>query len=101
MVWLMRFAISANRLLDGIVVFFGPGGHWVDQLSVASLYASKDEAEAALALAKLDEKKNVVVEAYAFEVRAEGAPVAHHIREAIRAAGPTVRTDLGKQADAH
>lgn len=98
---LMRYSISANRLLDGIVVFFGPNNHWVDQLSAASLYASKDEAEAALASAKLDEKKNIVVEAYVFEVRAEGAPVAHHIREAIRAAGPTVRTDLGKQADAH
>ena len=95
----MRFAISANRLLDGIVVFFGSSHHWVDQLSAASLYASKNEAEAALAVARLDQTRNVVVEPYVFEVRAEGAPIADHIREAIRAAGPTVRKDHGKQAD--
>lgn len=95
----MRFAISANRLLDGIVVFFGSNNHWVDQLSAAFLYTSKDEAEAALVVARLDQTRNVVVEPYVFEVRAEGTSVAHHIREAIRAAGPTVRKDHGKQAD--
>ena len=98
MCWLMRYSISANRLLDGIVVFFGPDNHWVEQLSTASLYASQVEAEAALAIAQMDAKNNLVVEPYVFEVRAEGAPVAHHIREAIRAAGPTVRKDHGKQA---
>ena len=96
----MRYAISANRLLDGIVVFVGPDRHWVDQLSAASLFPTKGEAEAALERARLDERKNVVIDPYIFNVRGDaGAPAADHIREAIRAAGPSVRRDHGKQAE--
>ncbi len=98
----MRYAISANRLLDGIVVFVGPGPHWVYHLSTAALFPNKGEAEAALETARLDEKKNIVIDPYIFDVRGDaGAPAADHIREAIRAAGPSVRRDHGKQADKH
>jgi hypothetical protein len=40
--------------------------------------------------------RNVVVSPYLFEVK-DGRPVTE--REIIRAAGPSVRQDVGKQAD--
>lgn len=94
----MKHAISANRLTDGVVVFFA-AGRWVERLADASLYAEKAELETALEQARQDERRNVVVEAYAFDVQ-EGpqGPRAGHLREAIRAAGPTVHRDHGKQA---
>ncbi|HEY8579311.1 MAG TPA: DUF2849 domain-containing protein [Beijerinckiaceae bacterium] len=95
----MKHAISANRLADGTVVFFKAPASWAERLEDAALYDDAAAAEAALETARADERRNVVVEPYVFAVRdGAGAPKADHIREAIRAAGPTVRRDLGKQA---
>jgi hypothetical protein len=55
--------------------------------------------QAALALAKQDEARDLIVEPYAVVVELRNghfAPKA--LREMIRARGPTVRLDLGKQA---
>ncbi|MDB5569036.1 MAG: hypothetical protein JWN93_219 [Hyphomicrobiales bacterium] len=96
----MHYAISANRLRDGIVVFLGAGGAWVEQLAQAAAYPEKEQAEAALEGARGDEKRNLVVEAFVFPVRQSPAGlVADHIRDAIRAAGPSVYRDHGKQAE--
>ncbi len=95
----MNYAISANRLRDGIVVFLGPKGAWVEQLADAHVFADKAQAEAALEGARGDEKRNIVVEAFVFAVRQSPAGlVADHIRDAIRATGPSVHRDHGKQA---
>ena len=95
----MRYAISANRLLDGIVVFYAAGDVWVDRLADAALYDDQAQADAALEAARAHEKKNVVVDPFVFAVKSGAhGPAADHIRDAIRAAGPSVRRDLGKQA---
>lgn len=98
----MSYAISANRLRDGVVVFLSPSG-WVEHLADAERFPDKAAADAALeARARADEKRNLLVEPTVFEVREAGGRIeAAHIREAIRARGPTVRPDLGKQADAN
>ena len=95
----MKNAISANRLSDGIVIFFaGPAG-WVETLADAHLYESGPETDGALEQARASERANELVEPYAFAVREQaGVAAADHLREAIRATGPTVRRDLGKQA---
>ena len=55
--------------------------------------------EAALACAKEDEARNLIVDPYAVPVDERNGHVAPKaLREAIRAAGPTTRRDLGKQA---
>ena len=95
----MSEIITANRLVDGVVVFQDADGGWDDDFNRAAIFADKDETAAALARARLDEARNLVVDAYAVEVEARNgryAPKA--LREAIRAAGPTTRRDLGKQA---
>jgi len=91
--------LTANRLVDGDVVYWRAGG-WVEAFSEADVFAAEAEAKAALAAAQKFVTGNVVVNPYLFDVRqgADGvAPVKE--REIIRAAGPTVRGDLGKQAD--
>ena len=90
--------ITANRLIDGVVVFQAEKG-WVEDFAAAAVYGDDEAAKAALAAARQDETGNLVVDAYPIVVEMRAghyAPKA--LREAIRAAGPTTRPDLGKQA---
>jgi sulfite reductase (NADPH) hemoprotein beta-component len=93
-------AVTANRLIDGEVVFWKSGA-WVDSFGEAQLFddAQADEVEAAVAKGKA--QPTVIVEPYPIDlVAVEGgglAPVSY--RERIRALGPTNEPDHGKQAD--
>jgi hypothetical protein len=90
--------LTANRLVDGDVVYWRAGG-WVEAFGDADVFSAEAEAEAALEAAQESVAGNVVVNPYLFDVRAEAnsvQPVTE--REIVRAGGPTVRTDLGKQA---
>lgn len=92
-------SISANRLVDGIVVFFAANDVWRETLGDAVVFEDSALADAALSRAKADEAADVIVDPYLFAVeRRGGAPRPLALREAIRAFGPTVRLDLGKQA---
>ena len=95
-------AITGNRLRDGAVVFYNDDAGWVERLNDASLYEDKTTAEATLATAKTQaEKERLAVDIYAFELQVEdGKRVPVTMRDRIRSLGPTVRTDLGKQAAA-
>lgn len=92
--------LTANRLADGVVVY-GREDAWVERLEEAELLASKADAEARLTRAAKDFEARLVVEVYLFEVARDARGLRPtRVREAIRAAGPTVRADLGKQAEA-
>lgn len=87
--------VLASRLTDGRVVFLAPDGGWVEDIHRGQLAASPVEAEQLLALARKDEAANRVVEPYLVAVRVtDGDRRPVEWREVIRAAGPTVRTDL-------
>ncbi|WP_417666449.1 DUF2849 domain-containing protein [Roseibium sp.] len=93
--------ITANRLLDGEVVWQGADGAWVELLSLAKSLEGKDDVAAAMALAEQSVAKREVVEVYAIDVTEdEGRIVPVRLREVIRAAGPTTHPNLGKQARA-
>lgn len=88
----MPHMIIANRLTDGLVVFWADAGRWVESIEDGAVL--DDDAEQALEGAKQDEARCIVVDPSLIEVAVEDgrrAPTA--IREAIRAFGPTVRTD--------
>ncbi|MDE2184157.1 MAG: DUF2849 domain-containing protein [Alphaproteobacteria bacterium] len=90
--------LTANRLRDGDVVYWH-GGRWVEALGEADIFAAEAEAKAALEAAQQAVAANVVVNPYLFEVRPDAdGPVPVKEREIVRAAGPTVHADLGKQA---
>jgi hypothetical protein len=83
--------IIANRLIDGLVVFYTDTGGWSVGIADGVVIEDEAEAERMLALAKADEGRCIVVDPNLIDVSVDGGsprPVA--IREAIRAFGPTV-----------
>lgn len=93
-------ALTANRLSDGIVVYLTADDRWSESLQDADVAEGKDAGDALLARAAPSVDRNEVVEPYLFEVSREDEGIrAASVRETIRQAGPTVRRDLGKQAE--
>lgn len=90
--------LTANRLADGIAVWFA-GDRWAETVQGAQV-AADAQAEARMEQAgKAAYLNNEVVDVNLIDVTVEaGAVVPVRMREQIRAAGPTVRTDLGIQA---
>jgi hypothetical protein len=87
--------IIANRLTDGLVVFLSPQESWDTAIVAGAVIETGAEAERLLTIAKRHEVECLVVDPQLIEVEVEeGRPRPTAIREAIRAFGPTVRTDL-------
>ena len=92
--------VTANRLRDGIAVFLTRTGAWSEKIDEAALALEPQAAAALEARAKDDEKATIVTGSYLIDAeRRDGRIRAAHIRERMRTLGPTVRLDLGKQAD--
>ncbi len=89
--------LTANRLKDGDVLYW-KAGTWVEALKDGDVFAEPAPADAALAAAQSFVAGNVVVNPYLFDVLVDARGI-HPVkeREIIRAAGPSVRDDLGKQ----
>jgi len=97
---MMPQVLTANRLSVGEVVYWNAAKGWVTYLRDAEILPD-DKADSVL---KSDGARSVqdrqVVNPYLFEVRVNGSTIVPvKTREAIRAAGPSARRDLGKQAD--
>jgi hypothetical protein len=100
----MTFKIlTANRLDDGLVVYLGEGG-WTADIEVARRAHDDDTAAALDYQGRQAASRNEVADPYLIDLDDDddddddhGAPV--RLRETIRANGPTVRLDLGYQAD--
>ncbi len=91
--------ISANRLGDGVVVYLTANSDWTECLAHAQATAGKEQGEAALDVAFGAVKTCLVVDPYLIEIDDSGGERRPTLnRELIRAKGPTVRLDLGKQA---
>ena len=87
--------VLANWLTDGRVVFLAADGSWVDDIAAGAFSTEPGTAERLLAVALDAEARNLVVEPYLIGVRdAAGQRRPVDWREAIRASGPTIRTDL-------
>ena len=87
----MTKVVSANRLRDGVVVYVGAAGAWVDHLRAAAVLDDADAVEAALVAARADEALNVIVEPFVVDVTLhDGRPRAMTLRDRIRADGPTI-----------
>jgi sulfite reductase (NADPH) hemoprotein beta-component len=91
-------AVTANRLIDGEVVFWKAGA-WVEGFGEAELFDEAQEAEVEAAVAKGKSQATAIVDPYPIDLApVEGglAPVSY--RERIRALGPTNEPTHGKQA---
>jgi len=86
--------LIANRLHDGLVVFLAPDGSWVE--SIDNGWLAEDKLDRARAMRRGEEAQyaNQVIGPDLIEVvEKQGIRLPVSIREAIRAAGPTVQTD--------
>ena len=93
------FIVTANELLSGDVVFRNSNGGWSPGIDAAAVFDGQVAADEALAAAQADEAANIVMGAYTVAVTRQGGAVRpSHIRERIRALGPTVRGDLARSA---
>ncbi|MEM1365446.1 MAG: DUF2849 domain-containing protein [Pseudomonadota bacterium] len=99
-------ALAANRLSDGIAVWgtqapkgFSTGFRWVEAWEDV-VPASADDVDALEAWAVAEAARDEVVSERLIDVAAvEGGYQPTRMRERIVIAGPTVRRDLGKQAE--
>jgi Protein of unknown function (DUF2849) len=91
--------LTANRLIDGEAVWFSTDRRWSETLADAET-VNDAAGEASLeAIGKAAYDNNEVVDVNLIDVTlVDGVIRPNRLREQIRAAGPTNRNDLGKQA---
>ena len=91
--------LTANGLLDGEVLYLTETGDWSRRLSESAVARSPEDEARLLALGERSVKERLVVGPYLAKVtESDGSIEPLGQREIIRAAGPTVRTDLVRQA---
>jgi Protein of unknown function (DUF2849) len=89
----MPNVVTANRLVDGIVVYLAPDGGWTEELARARLADTEEETKALESDAAKAVANRAVVAVYPMEVAVhDGVPVALSVRERIRAAHRTTLT---------
>jgi len=92
--------LFANDLKDGEVLFLGAKG-WVRDHRIAKIAATSEEIASMQAVAAVDLAANRVLDVYPVDVTLspDGHPEPIHYREKMRTLGPSMRLDLGKQAN--
>lgn len=91
--------LTANRLLDGLIVWRAADGTWQRSIAHAAVLSPEDY-ESVLETATKSAQKDGVVGVYEVVVR-PGPPVAPvSVRERIRAFGPTVHPQFATELDA-
>jgi len=89
----MPDVVTANRLVDGIVVYLAKDGGWTEHLDDARLAETEDETKALEAEAAKAVAARIVVAVYPMPVEVEDGHVhALSVRERIRAAHKTTLT---------
>jgi hypothetical protein len=86
--------IIANRLIDGRVVFMDADAAWVDSIEEGILLETAADNDRLMGLAMRNVEDCVIVDPYLIDVvMDDGKRRPVEAREAIRAFGPSVRTD--------
>jgi len=87
----MTQVISANRLIDGLVVYLTADGNWSEAIDFARVFEAADEAKAGLAEALADVARNLIIDPFLVSVASGGDGLrAALLRDEIRARGPTI-----------
>ncbi|MDW6025736.1 DUF2849 domain-containing protein [Mesorhizobium sp. BAC0120] len=91
--------LTGNRLTDGEAVWYSRDGRWLETLAGAEVAEDKPAEERLEAIGKAAFANNIVLDVEMIDVDLiDGEIVPLRLRERIRAAGPTIRRDLGKQS---
>ena len=91
--------LTANRLIDGEVVWYGDSEAWIELIDGARIARDKAGEEMLQAIGKAALADNLVVDVDLIDVELQGDRIVPtRLRERIRAAGPTNHLHHGKQA---
>jgi hypothetical protein len=82
--------ITANRLSDGVVVYWNAGGDWTTDLAAATVVTTAAEAKHLLSTAASDDGGAVGAYAAPVNLTTEGRVEPANLRERIRLRGPTI-----------
>jgi len=89
--------VTANRLIDGLVVYLTDDGDWVEAINRARVVGDDPDRMAALETAGQGEIANIVTGVYEVEVSRDANDVVPvRMRERIRAFGPTTHRDFSR-----
>jgi hypothetical protein len=89
----MPSVVTANRLIDGIVVYLAKDGGWTEEIGQARLAETEDEVKALEETAAKDVAARKVVAVYPMDVAVrDGTVDPLSVRERIRAAHRTTLT---------
>ena len=89
----MPSVVTANRLIDGIVVYLAPDGGWIEELARAKLADTEDETKALESRSRQGRRRAQRRRRLPHGSRAERrVPVATSVRERIRASHRTTLT---------
>ena len=92
--------LTANHLLSGEVVYLAEGELWATKIADALVAASAEEASWLESAGLRAVAAQTVVEPYLIDVAGkDGGIEPVRFREKLRTLGPSVRPDLGKQAE--
>jgi len=84
-------AITANRMIDGLVVFLADDRSWTEDVDASQVFEDGEALDKALAFSAEQAAERVVLDPYTIDVTVEdGKPVPSRLRELIRAKGPSV-----------
>ncbi|MGC4024710.1 MAG: DUF2849 domain-containing protein [Mesorhizobium sp.] len=93
--------LTANRLTDGEAIWYSDANGWQETIEGAALAAEKADEERLDAIGKAAFATNFALDVDLIDVQlVDKKIIPLRLRERIRAAGPTNRTDHGKQARA-
>jgi len=87
--------LTGNLLRDGATVYY-TGKDWSLYVTDAKVAATPEEAEELRKIGAAAYAANLVIDVNVVDVQPTPDHVPAHIREQIRATGPTVRRDLNK-----
>jgi hypothetical protein len=83
--------LTANRLTDGIAVWYDKAGNWNEWIGRSEVAHTKEDAERLEAIGKKAYSNNEVLDVNLIEVEEiEGQIRPLRLRERIRAEGPTI-----------
>ena len=89
--------VTANRLVDGVVVYLTAGHDWSEHFVEGALWADKERAEGALQASERAVEARLIVGPYLIDVATtEAGPQPTSARERIRATHlPTFEPEVG------
>ena len=88
--------LTANMLRNGETVYYTAAGAWSLYVTEAKVATTAEDAEALAKIGADAYAANQVIDVAVIDVTPGSEVKPSHIREVIRATGPTVRTDLNK-----